>query len=110
MFGVLAPIIVERVARRLARDRKLLPRSAVDNVHIIWKTSNRVTGVTAKTAAPRIVVDVVADWDTEENVARKVSLLPEKSGVFRLRNGPMSRREHLEKVSLDHSNSRFARR
>lgn len=51
------------------------------------------------------MVDVVADWDTEEHVARKVSLLPEKGGVFRLRNGLMFRCEHLEKVSLDYSNS-----
>ena len=45
---------------------------------MIWKRTNRVTGVTAKTVAPRIVVDVVADWDTKEYVAREVSLLPKK--------------------------------
>ena len=62
--------------------------------------------VTAITVAPRIVADVVANWDTKEHVARKVSLLPEKVGVFRQRNfGPMSRCEHLEEVSLDYSNS-----
>ena len=78
VFGVLAPIVVELVARRIARDRKLFPRSVVDNVHIIWWWRDRVTGVTAITAAPRIVADVVADWDTKEHVARKVSLHPEK--------------------------------
>ena len=52
------------------------------------------------------MADVVADWDTKEHVARRVSLLPEKVGVFRQRNyGPMSRCEHLEEVSLDYSNS-----
>ena len=106
MLGVLAPIIVERVARKIAGDRKLLPRSAVDNVHLIWWRCDCVTGITAITAAPRIVADVVADWDTKEHVARKVSLLPEKVGVFRQRNyGLMSRCEHLEEVSLDYSNS-----
>ena len=56
-------------------------------------------------AAPRIVADVVADWDTKEHVARKVSLHPEKFCVFRQRNyGLMSRCGHLEEVSLDYSN------
>lgn len=32
-------------------------------------------------------MDVVADRDTKEHVVRKVSLLPEKVGVFRLQNG-----------------------
>ena len=104
-FGVLAPIIVGRVARKIAGDRKLLPRSAVDNVHMIWWCGDLVTGVTAMTAAPRIVADVVADWDTKEHVARKVSLLPEKVGVFRQRNRPIPRSEHLKEVSLDYLDS-----
>ena len=88
----LLPSLWNDVARKIAGDRKLLPRSAVDNVHLIWWRRDCVTRITAITAAPRIVADVVADWGTKEHVARKVSLLPEKFGVFRQRNyGPMSR-------------------
>ena len=89
MAGALAPNFAERVARSIAHDRKPLLKSAVDNVQTNFERAKRVTGVTAKTAARRIVADVVADRDTKEHVARTVSLLPEKVGVFRLRNGPL---------------------
>lgn len=62
--GVLARINAERVAHRLAYDSSCRPRSAVELAHIICRRRKVVTGVTAKTVAHQIMVDVDADWDT----------------------------------------------
>ena len=68
---------MERVARRVAHDNSCRPRSAVELARINCRRRELVTGVIAKTAAHQIMVDVVADWDTEESVANKVRLLNE---------------------------------